>query len=224
MGLRNLVLDMGNVLLGWEPRAFALRAAGNVEDAEVLFATLFDTPEWHLHDAGQIAEEELLRVSLARTPDRLRDTLRVLFEEWPRWMPQITGVDAFTARAREAGLRLYLLSNAGTRFPSVIQERGFYSLFDGAVVSAHEKVSKPDARIYRRLCERYGLLPGECLFVDDLIENVRGAEAAGMHAQHFLGDFAAVEDRLREFGVLLPGHAGEENAVQAAGPGDAERD
>lgn len=209
MALRNLVLDMGNVLLTWEPRAFALRAAGNREDAGILYGALFGSPEWPLHDAGQIGDGEVLRAALSRTPPRLHETLRALHEQWPRWMAPVPGAEAFTLKAREAGLRLYLLSNAGTRFPRALEGRGFYPRLDGAVVSAHEKVSKPDRRIYERLCGRYGLQPRECLFVDDIEENVKGAVRAGMEAHLFNGDFTKVEDRLRALGAVLPGAAGE---------------
>ena len=118
-------------------------------------------------------------------------------------MAPIPGADSFTKKAREAGLRLYLLSNAGTHFPKALEERDFYPWFDGMMVSAHEKVSKPDLRIYRRLCERFDLNPGECLFVDDLAENVEGAVKAGMAAHRFDGDFQKLEDKLRVFGVAL---------------------
>lgn len=208
MTIRNLVLDMGNVLLTWEPGAFAFRAAGNEQDAGILYDALFDSPEWQLHDAGQIDEEEVLRVSLLRTPGRLHDALRLLFDQWPRWMSPIPGADSFTVMAREAGLRLYLLSNAGTRFPQALKERDFYPRFNGMMISAHEKVSKPDLRIYERLCERYRLLPRECLFVDDLAGNVQGALRAGMSAHLFDSDYQKVEDRLRDFGVILHRQAG----------------
>ena len=204
MTVRNLVLDMGNVLLTWEPKTFALRAAGNEPDADILYTALFHTPEWHLHDAGQITEEELLGIALSRTPQRLHERLKLLLDQWPRWMSPIPGADSFTKRAREAGLGLYLLSNAGTRFPEALKERAFYCRFHGMVVSAHEKVSKPDPRVYEILCERYALLPRECLFVDDLIENVDGAVKAGMAAHQFDGDYKKVEDRLRSLGVTLP--------------------
>ena len=204
MTVRNLILDMGNVLLTWEPRAFALRAAGNEEDAGILYSAFFDTPEWHLHDAGQIEEEELIRRSLVRTPARLHDALLSLHEHWPQWMAPVPGAEPFTAMAQKAGLRLYLLSNAGTRFPRALVEREFYPRFHGMMVSAHEKVSKPDVRIYERLCERYSLLPRECLFVDDLLENVNGAVKAGMSAHLFDGNYGKVEDRLRGLGVVFP--------------------
>lgn len=207
MAVRNLILDMGNVLLTWEPRAFALRAAGNMQDAEILHSALFDSALWHLHDAGQIDEGELLRVSLSRTPERLHGKLKVLFEQWPGWMAPIPGADIFTIKAREAGLRLYLLSNAGTRFPQVLKHRDFYPRLHGAVVSAHEKVCKPDRRIYECLCERFSLLPRECLFVDDLPENVDGAIRFGMAAHLFDGDYIKVEHTLRGLGVIVPGQA-----------------
>ncbi|MHC1787477.1 MAG: HAD family hydrolase [Christensenellales bacterium] len=200
--MRNLILDMGNVLLTWEPRTFALRAAGNLRDAEILYGALFDQPAWHLHDAGQIDEEELLRVSLERTPLRLHDTLRALHNQWPGWMAPVPGADAFTIKAKEAGLRLYLLSNAGMRFPRALEQRGFYPRLDGAMVSAHEGICKPDPRIYGRLCERFGLLPHECLFVDDMPENVDGAIRVGMAAHLFDGDYSKVEDRLKGLGIV----------------------
>lgn len=71
------------------------------------------------------------------------------------------------------------------------------------MVSAHEKVSKPDPLIYERLCERFDLVPSECLFVDDLIENVNGAVKAGIAAHLFDGDYNKLEDGLRDMGVIL---------------------
>ena len=207
MALRNLILDMGNVLLTWEPRAFALRGAGNAQDAAILHDALFDSQEWRLQDAGQIDDEALLRAALSRTPPRLHDALRTLHAQWPSWMAPVPGAEPFTLKAHEAGLRLYLLSNAGTRFPGILKGRDFYPRLDGALVSAHEKLSKPDRRIYERLCERYDLLPRECLFVDDIRENADGAARAGMEAHLFDGDFKKVENRLRALGVLLPEQA-----------------
>ena len=63
----------------------------------------------------------------------------------------------------------------------------------GRVVSAEEKLMKPDPAIYELLCRRYGLVPAECLFVDDNADNCRGAEVAGMRSFHFTGDAAALE-------------------------------
>ena len=203
MAIRNLVLDMGNVLLSWEPRAFALQAAGNAADTNILYDALFGSPQWAQHDAGQIDEAELLRAAMDRTPEQLHDTLRQLHAHWPQWMAPVPGASAFARAAHEAGLRLYLLSNAGTHFPAALEDRDFYPLFDGMLISAHERLAKPDPRIYQRLCERFGLAPRECLFVDDMAVNAEGARQAGMLAHHFDGDWDKVAHRLHEHGVML---------------------
>ena len=56
----------------------------------------------------------------------------------------------------------------------------FFKYFDGGVISAEVKASKPDTRIYNALLEKYSLIPGECLYIDDIEINVKAGEAAGM--------------------------------------------
>ena len=196
--IKNIVFDMGNVLVGWTPMEFALRAAGNEEDAKVLYAALFEPREWGMADAGLLSREELLRLALERTPDRLRETMRKLEADWPLWMRPIEGAEGFVRRCKAAGMKLYLLSNAGDQFPAVLESRPFYPLFDGFVVSAHEKLAKPDPRIYRRLCERFDLKPEECFFIDDIEANILGAASIGMQGIVFDGDYKKARKALEE--------------------------
>ena len=77
-------------------------------------------------------------------------------------------------RARAAGLRTAVLSNAeGAPHP-------YGDLVDAAVLSGEAGVRKPDAEAYLLVAQRLGVPPGECVVVDDLPANVRGAAAAGM--------------------------------------------
>jgi HAD superfamily hydrolase (TIGR01509 family) len=57
--------------------------------------------------------------------------------------------------------------------------------FDMFVSSAVEGVRKPDPRIYLRACEKLGVSPEECLFMDDSKENVAGAAQVGLQAMHW---------------------------------------
>lgn len=201
--IKNIVFDMGNVLVGWTPQEFALRAAGNEADAALLNAALFDGPEWGMSDAGLLSQKELLHIALSRTPERLHGALRELAALWPGWMAPIPGAEKFVGRCKSAGMKLYLLSNAGLQFPAALEHRPFYPLLDGAVVSAHEKMVKPDPRIYRVLCERFGLLPEECFFIDDMAVNIEGAGSIGMHGITFEGDYAVAEEALEALGLSL---------------------
>ncbi|GAA1876030.1 HAD-IA family hydrolase [Pseudonocardia ailaonensis] len=80
---------------------------------------------------------------------------------------------ALPARARAAGLRTALLSDAH----AVPDE--YRGLFDAVVLGGSTGARKPDPEAFRRTAERLGLAPQECVVVDDSPVNVRGAAAAG---------------------------------------------
>jgi epoxide hydrolase-like predicted phosphatase len=80
--------------------------------------------------------------------------------------------------ARRAGLRTGLLSNSwgGTGYPDEL----FPELFDGVVISGEVGLRKPERRIFLLAAESVGLEPEECVFIDDVQENVTAASAAGL--------------------------------------------
>ena len=91
--------------------------------------------------------------------------------------PLLTAV----VRARAHGLRTGLLSNADGLLG---ETNGFAELFDAVVLSGQVGYGKPDLRIYLLAADRMGLVPEQCVFVDDLASNVRGAVRAGMVGVH----------------------------------------
>jgi len=72
---------------------------------------------------------------------------------------------------------------------------GLETLMGQIVVSGQERVLKPDPEIFAILCERTGLAPQDCLFIDDSNSNVAGARHVGMEAIHFTSP-AALEAEL----------------------------
>lgn len=59
--------------------------------------------------------------------------------------------------------------------------------FDGYLISCDIKVNKPDKEIYQSLLRKYDLIAQECLFIDDLVQNVEGAKAVGLEGYVFKG-------------------------------------
>jgi FMN phosphatase YigB (HAD superfamily) len=76
-------------------------------------------------------------------------------------------------RARAAGHPTALVSDADA-VPEPVA-----ALFDVLVLGAAVGVRKPDPEVYRRTAALLGLAPQDCVVVDDLARNVRGARAAG---------------------------------------------
>lgn len=90
--------------------------------------------------------------------------------------PEEAMIDAVRA-AREARIKTGLISNS---WGLGIYERAPVDLFDDTVISGDVGLHKPQPEIYRLACERLAVAPADSVFVDDLRENVEGAEAIGM--------------------------------------------
>jgi len=81
--------------------------------------------------------------------------------------------------ARRHGIKTGLISNS---WGLGIYDRAPIDLFDETVISGDVGMHKPNPEIYQLAAERLGVMPADCIFVDDLRENVAGAEAVGMSA------------------------------------------
>jgi putative hydrolase of the HAD superfamily len=76
---------------------------------------------------------------------------------------------------------------------------GFEQMCDVVVYSHEEGYLKPDSRIYRLACDRLGVTPERCVFLDDTEVCVDGARAVGMCAIRFTG----IAQTMRELDRLL---------------------
>ena len=194
--IKNVVFDMGNVLMLFDGPYFSAQFTDNEADAAALQCALFGSPAWNLLDSGTISYDTMLRVARAHLDERLWPNLDACFAGWAAYSTPIEETNALAAELMREGYGIYLLSNAGTRIHDQLNHMPAWSLMDGAVVSGEERLMKPDPAIYQLLCERYGLLAEECLFVDDNADNCEGARVAGMRAVRYTGDVAAIREAL----------------------------
>ncbi len=108
--------------------------------------------------------------------------------------------------ARRAGISTGLISNS---WGTGIYERAPMEIFDATVISGDVGLHKPEPEIYRLGAERIGVPAEACVFVDDLRENVAGAEAVGMTAILHRGADSTIPELERLLGLdLSPAAAG----------------
>lgn len=194
--IKNVVFDMGNVLMLFDGPYFSAQFTDNEADAATLQRALFGSPAWNLLDSGTISYDTMLRVARAHLDERLWPNLDACFAGWAAYSAPIEETNALAAELKREGYGIFLLSNAGTRIHDQLNHMPAWDLMDGAVVSGQERLMKPDPAIYQLLCERYGLLAEECLFVDDNADNCEGARVAGMRAVRYTGNVAAIREAL----------------------------
>jgi epoxide hydrolase-like predicted phosphatase len=104
--------------------------------------------------------------------------------------------------AKAAGLSTALLSNSwGNDYP----REGWAELFDVVVISGEVNLRKPEPEIYQLTARRLELEPQECVFVDDLMPNIRGAAEVGMIGVHHVTPGQTLDDLEALFGIPLRG-------------------
>ncbi|MCI8722702.1 MAG: HAD family phosphatase [Ruminococcus sp.] len=194
--IKNIIFDMGNVLLRYDPEVCLNRFVKREEDRALIRRELFEGPEWVQGDLGHITDEQRFDGVSRRVPQKLHTELRQCVEQWHMCMEPVHGAKEFCAYAKEQGYRLYVLSNASSSFYQYFPRFAPFEYFDGLVVSCDIHIVKPDIRIYRYLLETYGLAPEECFFIDDMAANVEGARKAGISGAVFGGDFEEIRKKL----------------------------
>ena len=197
-----VVFDMGQVLIHWNADAILGRYDLTEEDRALLKRDLFATIEWVRLDHGTITEEEALAVFRARLPEHLHDTAEELVCRW--WVPPLMPMEGMEELIRELdrnGYGIYVLSNAGLSLRKYWPRLPGADCFRGVLVSAEEKLLKPQKEIFDTLLTRYGLEADKCVFIDDLPANCEGAVCAGMHGCIFRGDVKQLRKELRRMGI-----------------------
>lgn len=194
---RALVLDFGGVISRtiFETQPENERALG-LPPGALNWRGPFDPsgdPLWRAMQAGEISERDYYFA-------RARETGRLVGEDWtslPQFLQRIRGADPKSAirpeaiaaigSLKQAGAKLAILSNEldlfyGADFRAKLP---FLSDVDLIVDATYTGILKPDPRAYAFVTEGLALAASGCVFVDDQIKNIRGAQLAGFRTIHF---------------------------------------
>lgn len=202
--IKNIVFDMGNVLIEWNPVKIISRFVEDARDVAAINAALFSNPDWAKLDEGTVTEEDILNGAKAALPERLHDDLEEVMDNWHYCMPVIVENNDLVKHLKDSGYGVYLLSNANKRFHSYNRECvPCLKFMDGCMISADEKCTKPSSEIYEKFFKKFDLNPEECLFIDDLSQNCEGARNAGMKTFCYDGNYDNLVEFLKENGVEI---------------------
>jgi len=194
-GLEAVIFDVGGVLYRWHPRHLYAKLIADTNELDRFLAEVV-TLDWHFqHDAGRPFAETSAEL-IARFPEH-----RALIEAYgPRWLETVPGpvegmLDLVHALA-DAGVPLFGITNFSAEFwPRFAAAEPVFGRFADVIVSGEERMVKPDPAIFALARNRFPVAPARTLFVDDRLENVRAAEAAGYLGHHFT-NAAALRARL----------------------------
>lgn len=201
--IRNVIFDMGQVLLKFTPERIFSPFFPDVEDLALVTRVIFDSGEWSAIDTGLVSEEETVEGWIRALPAH-EEAIRALMATWYRGMTPVEGMGELVAELKEEGYRCYLLSNTSARFFEYSDTVPTLRMLDGYLISAVERLSKPDPAIFYLALERFGVKAEECYFVDDNAENIKGAATCGIRGFCFERyDVAALRRHMRQMGIRV---------------------
>ncbi len=194
--LKNIVFDLGRVLLDFD-HAFSFaeweRLGAKFDRNNFYREFLIDE-----YERGDITGEEFLCLLQKSFPPGVG--LDVIRTGWTDIFSPITEMIELAGLLRR-NHKVFILSNTCDLHWDVVEERyGMSGIVDGAVTSFEARARKPELEIYRFTEKKFGLVPGETVFIDDIEANAHGAVAAGWRGIHHL-EPKKTKEQLRAFGA-----------------------
>jgi len=200
-GPKAVLWDIGNVLVRWDPRTLYSKIFRSPAERDRFLGQVC-TMDWHVaHDRGVTFAENRAPL-LARFPEHAEAICAWESRWWEMFSGAIPESEAAIEGLHARGVPQFALSNMSHEvIDGIIAMSPAFRRLGGIVISAETGLTKPDPRIYRQACDRFGREPADLLFIDDSAANIAAAQALGFHTHHFT-DPAALRPALAAHGLL----------------------
>lgn len=186
MAIKNIVFDLGGVLIDWNPRYLYRKVFSEEKEMEHFLQHICNSDWNEQQDAGR-AFAEGVRLLVEKYPQHEK-YIRAYKE---RWTEMIGGAIEPTVQILERlhaakSHKLFALTNwSAETFPYAKKTFPFLNHFQNIVVSGEINMKKPDPAIFKYLCRVSFIEPSETLFIDDNKPNIEAAQRLGFQVEHF---------------------------------------
>jgi epoxide hydrolase-like predicted phosphatase len=184
MTIKAVFFDLGGVLVRTEFQTPRQQLADRLGmDLDDLYKLVFDSETSLRATMGEIKSEEHWAFVLQRLKRPASELPAIHSEFFAGDIVDRTLLDYI--RSLRPKYKTGLISNAWGDLRDFIVREKFEDAFDKLIISAEVGVMKPEAKIFRIALEQFGVSPNEAVFVDDVLDNIKGSEKVGMKGIHF---------------------------------------
>lgn len=179
--IKNLVFDLGNVLIEWNSEKILTYFEPEKERRQVLRQAIFESGVWHQTDKGELSLKEACEEVLTQLDASYHSAIKNIFYHWYEVVYVYSDLQERIRLWVAQDYRIYILSTTCEIFYH-IEKAGLlpiYPLLSGYILSSEVGVVKPEAEIYQKLLKKYGLNPVESVFIDDIQANLDTAAELG---------------------------------------------
>ncbi|MCF0107313.1 MAG: HAD family phosphatase [Holdemanella sp.] len=191
--IKNIVFDLGNVLVTFKPETFLMDLFHDDELVEALYSFLFvEHNYWNRYDQGILSAKDIINSSM-----KYKKEIELVMKSWVNYVnPVESSIDVLNQYKDQ--YNLYILSNIPEDcYRYLMDHHRLDKYVKGGVYSYAEKRIKPDLEIFKTLLNRYDLQAEETLFIDDHIDNIQAASQLGFDTIH-LTDISQLKYRIEE--------------------------
>ena len=180
----DIILDMGNVLLEWNKDKILQGVSELKKDYLILDKTIFQSGLWERLDLGAMTREELVLKVESMIGSTYQKKVEEVIWNWPSYIDIYREVFPVLSELKKKGDRIFVLSNTSKVFYDLLDEQlsPLKELLDGFVLSCDIKAIKPDLVMFKEILDKYQLNPTNCVFLDDIEDNIIAAEKLGIKA------------------------------------------
>ncbi|MBO5293510.1 MAG: HAD family phosphatase [Lachnospiraceae bacterium] len=200
--IKTVIFDIGNVLVDYNWRGFFEQFDLEPEIFDRLSQASVLNEDWNEFDRGVLSTEEVLALFRENDPE-IAEVIDRVFENARGLVTKRDYAIPWMKKLHAGGYQVLVLSNFSQKvLEDCSDAMDFLPYTDGGILSYREKVIKPMPEIYERLIAQNALVPEECVFLDDLQQNLDGAAAFGIQTILFTTKEQA-EEELKKLGVAL---------------------
>lgn len=180
----NIIFDLGNVLIEWNKEKILSKICKNDLEYNLFNKLVFQSNLWIDLDNGKISLEFLENQLIDEMGHQYRDQIHELVWNWFNYVDSYDEVYELIEQLKKKNFQIYVLSNTSSIFHILLDSvlSKVSSVLDGYVISCEVKMMKPQKEIYLSLVNKYQLDIKDCIFLDDLEENVEAARTLGIKA------------------------------------------
>ena len=181
--IKNVIFDLGKVLINNDPSEYLRKYGYDEEKYQALLDAIWTDSLWGDMDVAKYESfKDIIEIYVEKHKDLEPELRRFFAEDWMELYVAYDDTVKFYNEVCEQGYDIYLLTNfSKDGYEYISNKFDFFKKANGAVVSSHLKIAKPDMRIYKYLLETYNLNPDECIFIDDSVANIKAAKELGIH-------------------------------------------
>ncbi|MDC0953945.1 HAD family phosphatase [Pelagibacteraceae bacterium] len=180
MTIQKVIFDVGQVLVKFNPRNLFIKILKDEEKVDFFLKNIC-TWEWHIQQDLIYDTSKAAGPVIKKYPE-YKEAIEAFYGRFLEMIDSVHQENVNLAlKLKQKGYPIYLLSNfPGDQFEKYRLQNSFLDEFDDRIISGDVGLAKPDIKIYQLAIKKFNLNPEESLFIDDKIENTKGAEQVGI--------------------------------------------